>query len=619
MPRPQSKLATASFGLPVRLLLLLVTSCASEKVTEVDQTDDRLRGIEQRLAPSADNTALCVEYIGLCEQGLALCLSGSTAQDHPSFCSNLTARCNLTVEQFCRSALPDAGAGAPVTKDGGQADADGGEVAADGGQAGADAGAPSTSDAGNAAGPRLSAINARDVTQTTANINWTLNEPGTGQVDYGPTPTYGQSSRKETSFQYSAHLQALSGLLPGTTYHFRVRSSNQAGVESISADFTFTTIPITTPVDAGTGTSLKYPADTTMDRSRTVPAMAKPAYLVPAPEPTFGTTIVRINDAAAFGAADVSHAYSKNQPWNCDGTLLYLRNYLLDGNTYQIKTKSFPRSGDMIWSYKDPNKMFAFGGGRAVRIDVTTLQTTLIANYTGFANNGLGFGEGNISWDDKYAALATQDASSQLIVRVLNLETGAFETSKAFPGIALNDIDWVSMSPSGKYVVIHWRGPARPVVAYDRLTMNVVSEGPGGHADLGYDMAGNEVLVSVVCGGQPETPYGSMAARRLDTGEVTFPLKQFSGHYCGHASTRNYKRPGWAYLTDGGPEGTGEMYAVKLDGSQTVERFAHTRAATVEYSAQAKGTVSPDGTKVLFTSNWGVGGAELNEYVVWQR
>jgi len=89
--------------------------------------------------------------------------------------------------------------------------------------------------------PEITAVSATNITPTTANITWTLSEPMTGQVEYGTTMSYGQTSVKETSFNYSTHIQSLSGLAPGTIYHFRVRSANQAGVEVVSGDYTFTT------------------------------------------------------------------------------------------------------------------------------------------------------------------------------------------------------------------------------------------------------------------------------------------------------------------------------------------------------------------------------------------
>ena len=106
-------------------------------------------------------------------------------------------------------------------------------------------------------GPRISRVEAQDLGETSAQITWTLDKPATGQVEYGTSKAYGEKSTPERSFDYTTHIQSLSGLEPGTKYHFRVRSSDQSGKESISSDFTFTTIgsidapaPAPTPTDA---------------------------------------------------------------------------------------------------------------------------------------------------------------------------------------------------------------------------------------------------------------------------------------------------------------------------------------------------------------------------------
>ncbi len=93
------------------------------------------------------------------------------------------------------------------------------------------------------AGPVISGVAVTGVTQTAADVGWTLSEPSTGQVEYGLTPAYGLLSTPETSFSFSAHKQHLSGLPAATTYHFRVKSTNKAGGTSYSPDGTFTTAP----------------------------------------------------------------------------------------------------------------------------------------------------------------------------------------------------------------------------------------------------------------------------------------------------------------------------------------------------------------------------------------
>src|SRR5262249_3751252 len=61
-----------------------------------------------------------------------------------------------------------------------------------------------------------------------------------GQVEYGPTITYGSVSTFDASLQ-PKHLITITGLTPGTTYHYRVNSKNSQGIAATSGDFTFTT------------------------------------------------------------------------------------------------------------------------------------------------------------------------------------------------------------------------------------------------------------------------------------------------------------------------------------------------------------------------------------------
>lgn len=92
-------------------------------------------------------------------------------------------------------------------------------------------------------GPIISGVRSYAITDTTATITWNLDQVGTGYVEYGITTGYGSETTHETSYTYNYHVQTITGLSPGTTYHYRTRSSAPSGtpVESISADYTFTT------------------------------------------------------------------------------------------------------------------------------------------------------------------------------------------------------------------------------------------------------------------------------------------------------------------------------------------------------------------------------------------
>jgi len=91
----------------------------------------------------------------------------------------------------------------------------------------------------------VSAVTSSGVTTTSANIAWTTNEPADSQVQFGTSTAYGSSTVVDPTLTLS-HTAALTGLLPATTYHYRVISVDRGGNVTQSADFTFVTA---TPVD----------------------------------------------------------------------------------------------------------------------------------------------------------------------------------------------------------------------------------------------------------------------------------------------------------------------------------------------------------------------------------
>ena len=102
--------------------------------------------------------------------------------------------------------------------------------------------------------PVISGITSTDATSSGVTIRWTTSEPADGTVEYGITTAYG-SSASDPSF-VTSHAFRLAGLLPATTYHFRVTSANPNGSSS-SSDQVFTTLAapsVTVDVSAGAST-----------------------------------------------------------------------------------------------------------------------------------------------------------------------------------------------------------------------------------------------------------------------------------------------------------------------------------------------------------------------------
>ncbi|HEY9432819.1 MAG TPA: Ig-like domain-containing protein [Blastocatellia bacterium] len=94
--------------------------------------------------------------------------------------------------------------------------------------------------------PVISNVAAVVINPTSATITWTTNENSDSQVEYGTTQAYGQSTTLNPAL-VTSHSQGLSGLNPGTQYHYRVKSKDAAGNLAMSGDSTFTAAPDTSP------------------------------------------------------------------------------------------------------------------------------------------------------------------------------------------------------------------------------------------------------------------------------------------------------------------------------------------------------------------------------------
>lgn len=89
--------------------------------------------------------------------------------------------------------------------------------------------------------PTISAITSTSVTNTSANINWTTNEGATTRVEYGLTNSYGSFTTLNSSL-VTSHTSTIGSLTAGTTYNYRVISTDEAGNTATSSNRTFTTV-----------------------------------------------------------------------------------------------------------------------------------------------------------------------------------------------------------------------------------------------------------------------------------------------------------------------------------------------------------------------------------------
>ncbi|MEX2055191.1 MAG: fibronectin type III domain-containing protein, partial [Candidatus Andersenbacteria bacterium] len=90
-------------------------------------------------------------------------------------------------------------------------------------------------------------VPAASLTTNAATITWRTNVPATTEIDAGPSDAYGVTTTDPN--RTTTHSATLRGLVPGSTYHYRVRSVDAAGNRQQSSDATFTTKFDATPID----------------------------------------------------------------------------------------------------------------------------------------------------------------------------------------------------------------------------------------------------------------------------------------------------------------------------------------------------------------------------------
>ncbi|MDF3130286.1 hypothetical protein P0Y35_13845 [Kiritimatiellaeota bacterium B1221] len=352
-----------------------------------------------------------------------------------------------------------------------------------------------------------------------------------------------------------------------------------------------------------------YPPETTFVSVEAAP-FERPQYLEASLDPVFGNPVTRITDAKVFGYENPRHGYSKNQPWNMDQSYLRIRDRLLDGKTYQLLRK-FPYLDEAKWSHTHPQHMFGFQGkGRFVRLSLPQDEIEVLRVFEGYDEVRMGPWEGNLSYDDAWVVFAARKGQD-LTVIVYNIPDDKIESQKIFPQ-GWKRLDWVSISPSGTYVVFNWHPDAeikgKVIDCYDlKLSFLRRLADQSGHGDMGYAEDGTELYAQFEFADQR-----GIWAYELHSGKrIRLLPDKYNG---GHLSFQNTRRPGWCYLSCN-KKGYSQVFALKTDGSGIVNRFAHHYSVPGAYGSEVQAVPNQEGTKVVFASNWN-GEADVNSFVV---
>ena len=351
-----------------------------------------------------------------------------------------------------------------------------------------------------------------------------------------------------------------------------------------------------------TATPTSGPADTTLTSIATS-ALARPGYLTPVIDPTWGTKITRVSYTA-----NVRQAYSRIPAWNSNQTKILLGftypGRMLDGTTY-AELPWFTGGGNQvsqaIWANTDPNKLYGVSGNTFVSQNATTGTRTTLRAFTGYTSISIGDYEGGVDDTDTYVALIGTTSGGARHLLTYNIRTDTILADIVAPA----SMDNAQISRKGNYVVAVSNSYIRRYVR--DLSSYITLNNTGYHGDNALDAAGNEIYVA------NNAPY--VVSFLLSNGTKRQLLTTATAFEYGHVSGRNTTRPGWVYLSNydtavtSGRTGRDQVVAVKTDGSGTVEVFAFAHHTNLTYESEPHAVPSPDGRRVMFASEWGGSGA----------
>jgi predicted CXXCH cytochrome family protein len=219
-------------------------------------------------------------------------------------------------------------------------------------------------------------------------ITWTTNEGATSWIDWGVTTAYelgNQSSGTPfgNNVRVTSHAVQMTGLTPGTTYHYRIRTADALGNTSYSADFTYKpvappTAPVMSDLTTVTGTTGWGPVAAPLDASTVAssdghgveyqfyysgyysPWLATPAHTTPAIYyDGLGSARVRARDAVDTWAVSDWSAYDIFSITNAadTGSCPFLfswdgANFAWEGDLYTTGKLASPRANG---TYQKPN------------------------------------------------------------------------------------------------------------------------------------------------------------------------------------------------------------------------------------------------------------------------
>jgi hypothetical protein len=336
----------------------------------------------------------------------------------------------------------------------------------------------------------------------------------------------------------------------------------------------------------------------------------------------FGTDIKRLSDAMSMndsaGAGSVvaiGTEYSTASPFNSNSSRLILlhRSYfaLYDGNGGYLADMPFvAASSEPRWSRREPNVLYYVTGNTLVRLDVASGMISPVHTFSEYATIS-GRGESDISRDGDHFVFAGDDR--YIFVYEIGTDTkgpALDAAGHAFDSLYIAGdnsvaIGWIQPG-TARYTGVELFGRD---MRFERQLTHA-----GGHMHLTRDSGGDDVLVWTNSNDPlpiPDCQNGIVKVRLADAQQTC--LLSLDWSLAVHITAPDGN--GWAFVETYAPSDpfpassawapyTNEILQLKLDGSE-VRRLLHHRSRPVNsYGYQPRATVSRDGGKLVFSSNF---------------
>ncbi len=356
-------------------------------------------------------------------------------------------------------------------------------------------------------------------------------------------------------------------------------------------------------------------------------------------DPNFGTCISRLSSHRDQPPVRFArNAYSRRQAFNADNSLVLLvagdgnwHLYDPQQNSHRQLVGGLRGQSEPQWHPRQTRTFFYLADeGRDMKImerNVQTAQSTLVADLgprlTARWPDAAVIStrsEGNPSRDFRYWAwLVQNNAAQSLGIVVWDAMNDDIIATRDIPALASGEvdaIDWVSMTPSGQWVVLAGRGLT---TAFTRALDDFrVLHNATEHSDFAVDVRGADVYVSIDFNAR----NGWLFMTDIETGVRTnlismYNLSPPSVSYTSlHISGLAYERPGWALVSTYRARSVrtewfqDKVMMVELAAFPRIRRLADHYSSYAGYWTEPHASSNRSMTQVLFNTNWNSGSAD---------